>query len=285
LHAAARPLAVVAGCYEITPANLRLALNDPLVLSLDVIKARDAVVYAHVVSRPQTLLNAIEGDLDTVWTIDDPTAFAAILEDLSGLDVTLAEVVIAGARPTCIVDDLSSVPERHWPALAAHRRFAATLANVDSYLREFHEVDAALGRLLVDAGTIKVPDRPPTLSEGGDAAESDASALDDAKFRVATAVLDARTAVPDPATRANLVRSLNRDIPLAADIIPMEEGALFASLLQSGLVEDGPDIFRHFAPMGWPTLKLALLQPSRFAEFATPEILGSESARKLLEDR
>jgi hypothetical protein len=303
-------LVVERDCYTVTAANLRTALGDPITLSLDRIRAIDAGVYEDVLERPDDYLKAITNDIDagvmryadagtgtvtelgmqvdtvddttsrrrsrTPWTVDDPAAFADIVTDLKNHSKQQAAAFISRANPDCMVNDLATVPDTTWEALAECLRFPATLANIDSHIKHLGELDADLAAILTAAGSITVPalENPASHDE-----------VSDTKARVAETILNASTTLPEPVLRIKLASSLGLDNPLPATSIRPETGTLLGLLIREQLCVDEPALFEHFNTDDWETLRYAINQSAKFAEFISPDLLNAHLTSQLLVSR
>lgn len=298
-------LVVEADCYTLTAKNLRTALDQPETLSLDRIRSLDADIYKDALARPDEYLHAIESERQpagmdaspgqhlTRWTIEDPAAFTFIVSDLAELTYDHALSILRHADPTCIIDELTTVPSRTWEALAECRRFPATLSNVDVYIEYLGEIDADLAAILTAAESVAVPEPSEDGGVGTDATgeaavdaddqASEADEIEAAKVRVAEAILNASVTIPDAQVRAKLVRSLDLKAWFPVTKVPAEPGPLLGRLIEEGVCNDEAATFAHFNTSDWPTLRYGIKQSAKFAEFVTPELLDPPMTKQLLD--
>lgn len=306
LREAARVAVVNADCYTLNSANLRAALGGVNTISLDGIQRLDPGIYEDALSRAGDYLLAFEARSHEVadsasseqrelWTIESPTEFAAVVNDLADLHDAHTLAVIKHAHPECMIDNINAVPSGSWEALAAGGRFPATLTNVDAYIESVGEVDADLASLLTATLRIIVTGTghsenaaatEPTESEGTTDHEPDAlsasDSLEAAKLRVARAILNASSTIPDPGTRAKIAASLDLKNWFPVDMAPAERGPLLGHLLERRLCEDSEATFAHFDTTDWPTLLVGIQHSGQFAKFVSPEILNPKSTQQLL---
>ncbi|MGW4018251.1 YobI family P-loop NTPase [Rhodococcus ruber] len=296
--------------YTLTAANLRTALGNPATLSLDRIRTLNAEVYNDIVKRPREYLQAVADDTishpqhktepddtdirsgtdmqalshsdtgetmsRTPWTVENPDAFTDIVTDLADYPKEQASTLIALARPDCLIDDLSTVPNTTWEALAHCRRFPATLTNVDAHIKHQCGVDADLADILTFAGSVTIP-------TGGDDETVD-DELEETKVRVAEAILGASEVISDPALRVTLVTSLDLTEWIPPASIRPEPGLLLGLLIGERICKDEPELFERFDATDWETLRYAISRSPNFTEFVTPELLNPGMTARLLEN-
>lgn len=259
VHESLRPLLVEWNLYQLTAPNLRVALDRPGEVSLDRMRENDTV-YRYCLANPNTYLTAVEQDSDTPHTARSPQTLTAVLSHVvETWDDDHIERLLANAAPESTLPRLGDVPSSTWPALAAAGLFRASLANLEAYRTEMGEIDEHLAQLLLDAGAIDT-DQPEVAEEPD-------------KVDAAVALLNARNTIPPPASRVDLVRSLNLDSPLPVERVEPEKGDLLALLLEHRLVEDDAKTFRHFHRAGWTALEPALRTSTHVGEFFTPELV------------
>lgn len=247
---------VAANLYVVDRGNLMLALGEPESLALDAIKASDDRIYAYVLDNLGDYLEALHAD-DPSTSIEQPNAFAEILDDLADHDESQLAEVIAQSAPECRVQSLSEVPESTWPWLADNKRFSATVSNVMTYIGESGQIDDHLAGLLKAAGSI----------EGGeDAEESEKTAL-------AKSILEARTVLPEPNTRVGLVSSLGLEDWLALDAVPREAGELVGLLIEAGVVSDDADTYELALGLDWKTREFAITKSEEFVSYMDPSLV------------
>ncbi|GAA3033647.1 hypothetical protein Aglo01_41490 [Actinokineospora globicatena] len=297
-------LLVELNCYTFTAANLRVALDQPLTLSLDRVRRINIDVYkralglideylnvidAERLERRAAAPNVVEGEYGASWTIEDPAEFCAIVNDLAELDEQHVLRVLKCAHPSCSIDDLTAVPRSIWTALADCQRFAPTLDNIDAYIEHAGSIDAGLAAILTHTGSITLSRSKDddvngeSVSEVATERESlEASAIEAVKIRVAGALLNAAATIPDLAVRTMLVVSLDLAAPLPVTQVPAESGPLLGYLLRAGICTDDAATFSHFDTNDWLTLSHGIAHSRKFVEFVQPELLNSSMAKHVL---
>lgn len=254
----ALPTVREAGAYPITVSNL-VRLTGLTSLSLDRLAARDAVVHAHVLDRLDDYLVAT----DTAPTVDSPDAFADILDTIEDHDQALVHAVVARANPACVLADLTNAPQRTWQALATHRRFTPSVANVHAYNTN-HSVDGPLA----------------TLLEAYD--EITGEATPDAAMAVVIAVVRASETIPDPVRRVELVSQIDVAEYIPVDDIPHERTNIVSVLLEHDLVEDAEATFAPSALPAPDSFAAAVAASNRFATFMSPALVAGDRVTALM---
>ena len=250
-----------AGLYEFTRRNLALAANSEN-LALDQIKATSAGVYSTVLAN----IDAYAELPDIPTTVFDPARFATILNDIPAtVSAQTCDSLIQRANARAAVDDLTEVPSMMWPSLLAQRRSPATFANLAAYVKAFTTLTPSVGAALVAAGSIT----------------DISSATDDSRSDVAVTIINARDAIPDPAERAQLARSLDLEDYLDADSIQPEDSTLVGDLIAHDLVADDAAILLRFADAGWTALESGLRASSNVRDFISPDLISEEHLRRL----
>ena len=278
-----RDLAILGNRYALTAENLRSAtINDESregsALTLERLRTRHAV-WNYCVSRPDTFLAALRSNEQVEPLTADPAELADALGDLADWSeeqvAELCQMTAAdlGVRLT------EQVPQNRWQVLARCQRLEMTLENLHTYIEQF-DVDPALAVLLTShASTTR---DAPLHEAGGEAdADEDGSATDLAET-VANAIVNAHSAVPDPATRAQFVKHLCV-ASLRLDAVVPEAGNLLLELLAHGLLEEDAETYRHFiAGAGWAAAESAARSSEHFLDLLSPEVLGTAVTDLLL---
>lgn len=253
--------------YEITLANLTIALGSDTSLALDSISAANEVIYNYCLENLTEYLQAIEGHFSTIDTAD---SFIRVIEDVIRVaDSEELELVVSGAANVCIVTSLSEVEQEAWPVLAKHHRFPVTLANVLQYIESVGAIDVNLGEL---------------LSERRRIVEA-SSAGEDVKEALAYALIDATQFLPAPDTRAQLVESLGLKSFLNVDDIPAEKGDLFANLRWRNVIADDEESYARLSSTDWPTREAFIARSKKFWEYVTPQLVQNDLSVLLLSDK
>jgi hypothetical protein len=225
------------GAYSMTRGNLThlTGVADP---TLDLIKARDKTVYADTLKRLDEYLK-----LDRPrYTISKRGNLDEIVNDVAERQTEFVETVIAHSHPDCTIQDISSVGDEAWAALASGRRFPPTIENLATYVAK-RSVDDHLATLL---GTNNRITEPGTQAQAR---------------QVTITVLGASDVIPDPAQRVGLVMSISLDPPLARGEVAAEEGELTGLLLEAGVIPDPA------------TLEATIARSKAYATFMTPTYL------------
>jgi hypothetical protein len=252
--------------YKLTAANLRTAIGQTesdQPIDLDLVSG-DQAVLEFCLAHPDTYLDVVEDDEATKHSVASPEVLAQVLTavfDAEASDLAQAWTLdtlqrfLRLAAPDSSLQSLHDVPNAAWPALAAAGLFAPTLSNFHAYQGAFG-VDKALAAHLNATGL--------TLLDDG-------TADDDAKKVSAVAALNAATL--EPSARVALVRSLNLEGPIAAELIGAEGNNLFALLLASSLVADDASSFEHFRFGGWDAIRPAVEISEGIASFMDADLL------------
>lgn len=246
--------------YELTATNLRSVLGVTDEVTLDRARGSDAV-WRYCLANPDAYLNAVENDSETEYSLRTPETLAAVLTEGESWDKETIERLTTTASSESTLPMLHEAPATtwKWKALAAGKRFRASLANVEAYRAEVGEIDNSLGELLLSAGAIHMD-------------EPDADERPD-KAATAAAVLNAGSAIPLPEDRVKIVRSLDLDGPLQAAKIQPEANNMFGLLIRHELVSDDATTFIHLRSAGWPAVKPAILASTGVEDFLTPHLV------------
>jgi len=267
LSTSMRQLFVARDLYEINRDNLQVALygNGTGSLALDAIKKTNPTVYQYVLKNLESYMAIADG---VSATIDAPQEFTSTLKDVLGVNEKVLPLVVAGASPECMVDDLSSLPQETWPVLAANKRFPATFNNVKQYIDAVGKLDENLAQILIEHKSI-----------------AESSAADDAtKMKLAKSVLAASDTIESPAARVRLVVSLDlkSDSYIKVTDIEPETGDLFSLLVRNHLIEDTAATYQYLADTDWPTREQFIAESTDFSEYLTPALIGDD-LQQLLE--
>ncbi|MFB7891183.1 hypothetical protein ACFC1I_03165 [Microbacterium sp. NPDC056044] len=250
LGATVRAALAANGSYDITRENLLIALGDPThSLSLDAIKSSSADVYGRVLGGVGEYLSVLaEGEP----TIVEPTAFAAILEEVAETDESALQVVVERSATDCVVTALADIESTTWSALAEHGRFPVTFANVYAYIAE-NGLDDSLARMLEASGEIETP-------AGADEAP---------KLEVALTILRDADRLPSAKLRAELVDSLGLTTHIDVASIPREAGEFVGWLIAEDVIRDDAATFSVIGANDIDGLAFAITKSANFASFMT----------------
>ena len=247
--------------YEINRDNLQVALygNGTGSLALDVIKKANPTVYQYILENLDSYTAAVDGVSSSV---DVPQEFTSTLKDVLGVNEKVLPLVVAGASPECMVDDLSSLPQETWPVLAANKRFPATFNNVEQYINTIGKLDKNLARILIE---------PKSITES--------SAVDDAtKLKLVKSILAASDTIESPAVRVQLVVSLGLKSGSYINVTDIEPeiGDLFPLLVRNHLIVDTAATYQYLAKTDWPTREQFIAESTDFSEYLTPVLIGDD---------
>lgn len=268
VHKDLRQLVVRRNLYEITADNLRTATSIAGSVSLDDVCA-DEAAYEYCLSSLGDYLDAVETDEDTQYAARTPETLVDAVTAAAEDAVTLRRLISA-ASPDSALQRLQGAPTSTWPELAAANMFRPSLTNVENYRAVFGEIDQGLGQLLATAGVIHIGDG------NSDVLNDDVHDPDDEvpdKVAAAIAVLNARTVIPSPETRVQLVQSLALDEKLLPAQINAENTELFALLISEHLVLDDADTFAHLRTAGWSAVEPAVMASENVGSFLTPDLV------------
>lgn len=279
-----RDLAILGNRYALTAENLRSATIDDesregSALTLDRLRAHHAV-WNYCVSTPDTFLVALRSNEQVEPLTADSAELADALGDLADWSEEQVAELCQMTAPDLGVRLTEQVPQDRWQVLARCQRLEMTLGNLHTYIEQF-DVDPALAGLLTShAGA--APNAPLHQIGGEHAdADEDGSATDLAET-VANAVVNAHSAVPDPATRAQIVKQLGVS-SLRLDAVAPEAGNLLRELLAHGLLEEDAETYKHFiAGAGWAAAESAARRSEHFLDLLNPEVLGTAVTDLLL---
>ena len=266
LREAVRNEFIAQNLYLINRENLKIALKSDASLALDLVRESDGTVYRYVLDDLKKYLAAING---ISASIDLPSAFISIIEDVLDSDVDYLSDIIEHASEGCVVDNLEDVSEDAWPHLAQHQRFPATLKNVSRYINSAGSLDENIGKILTSAVEI-------TESESGEETE---------KVELAKTILSAIEYLPSASLRTQLVASLELENYLEVSEVRAENGELFALLLAHNIIRDDAETYAHLLTTNWPTRELIIQQSKCFKEYMDPSLLHNDLEVLLLSEK
>ncbi|WP_402463714.1 YobI family P-loop NTPase [Isoptericola aurantiacus] len=256
-----------AGSYPITASNLARATSCSdrptglASLSLDNLAAEEPVVHANAIAHLGDYLDAT----GTMPTVDDPEAFAEVLHSVGDHEAALINSVVARAQAGCVLEDVTDAPPSTWPHVAEHGRFTPSVANLSAYLED-QPVDAPLATLLETSGPVV----------GWDTSATSTS--------VVVAIIKARQAIPDPATRIAHVLDAPLARHLTAEEIPDEPTTMLRLLVEHGLVEDTAATFAPSVASDPVAFASAVAVSAQFATFMSPAVVTVERIAALMND-
>ncbi|TCU81964.1 hypothetical protein EDF48_1143 [Curtobacterium sp. PhB191] len=250
--------------YRFTAGNLR-HLTGSTSLALDRLQEHNDEMYRYALDEPEMYFAARTAASEASPTIDDASKFAAVLRDTERWKSEHLAALVEGASEDCRVDVLGEVPAVSWPILAQEVRAPATFENVGAYLNHFDDVDASLAALLRDADSI------------GDVPNED----EEARTRVAVAIINAGSAHIDVPHRIKLAASLHPEMLPIAELTP-ERGMLVGELLRAGLIDDDASAFDTRLMLDWPTQQHAVVNSAAFEDLVGPDVLEPQFIAPLM---
>ncbi|MEZ7756253.1 P-loop NTPase fold protein [Microbacterium paraoxydans] len=259
---AVRPAFVKLGLYEMSLSNLRSAVGDGVGLGLDQLRAAHrSDVYAKALAELSSYLDAVDGHSATNHAAD---WFHVVITEVHETAPDLLERFIEGVSDESCIADVEDAPEETWPVLAAHDKFPATFSNVTRYIEQIGSVDVNLAVV---------------LASGEEIAEHE-NADEDEKRSLAI------TLISTPSTlgaelRAKLAESLGLKAWLPVADLPVESGALYPELVARRVISGSAATYEHLASADWATRERVIAVSPKFAEWVTPELVGSELAKVL----
>lgn len=247
---------VVCGCYELTLANLRIALGGPKSFALDVIRQIDSHVYQYVLENLGVYFRIVGDGADCV--VSD-VLFHEVLRDLDELESPYVERVIQESGSACQIASLEDVACVNWRYLAANRRFVPTVRNIALYLNVIG-VDSDLISYLEHCREIVVVDK------------ADSARCEDLAYDILKLVdfeLRAELAV-------SLVQCLNISSPLDVFRISPRYGTVFSLLLKNGMIEDSFESYLALADADWNDRRSYIRASKKFVYYMAPRLLQSD---------
>ena len=243
--------------YDITRENLLyVARGCSESVALDVIKASYDVAYDYLLGNLREYLHVLK---DGDCSIDGDDAFVSVISDLVELDSSDIDRVIDKANDHCEVSDLASVSRAVWPVLVTLRRCPSTWRNVTHYVSELGFGEELL---LLLKHTRCISD------------VQDVDILE--KWRFASYILDICGDVLDVELAVQLVNSLHLETPLDPLVIAHPTDAMVAGLIEGGAIVDCSYSYNLLISSDWEWRKTYILASSRFVDFMTPQLVGSD---------
>ena len=252
--------------FRITAENLSLLIGDSqdqnLTIALDDLKRELEGVYDYCMDNLGQYLDAVHAA--GAHSIRTPESFPAILEEAAErYDIELRDLV-AHSSESCRIEDLESLPDSTWPALAEHQRFPVTLGNIYLYLSQREEFDEHL------QSAIQRLDAFLDVSE--DQYEE--------KALVAKALITQAKTL-SAARRVQLIKSLQLEEPLDGSSLTAEESDLFPRLLRERLIDDDLALYDHFTTLSWETREKLVAESENFASYVTPKAILPEDLQRV----
>ncbi len=250
--------------YEITTANLRLALSTTADPALDEVRKRD-IVWDYVRSSMNAYLIAVR-DEDAIEHVvqSEPVLVEILNEQYETWTGEQLQQVLEASSHSAALEDLTDAPSEVWPALVDASLLQPTVANVWRYAQH-HGIDQHMARFLVPARS-----DPIELRDADETSTEDRRAL-------AIKILNASGLIP-ASSRVRLVDGLDlTDYIDVVDLVPFADD-LFARALEADLVADSAEAFSHFAQAGWAAVSEAFGVSEKVSDFVNPTLLNGFAA-------
>lgn len=244
-----KPGAIKESLYDLTEANLTVALDGEENLSLDNIRSVNESVFHFVVENLGTYVEIQQHSKATEHTIDDHKNFVSVLNELADNKPGDVMAVVKGAAPV-IVTKITALNEKLWPVVAETENLQANYANITEYIDRLGGIDDELAATL-NASTVVV----------------DLDAADEpGKRALALAIVESEAVGNEK--RVVLAKSLGLASPLLVSELSLadEDPSLTGLLLKANLIEDSAESFDALGEASW-TVKRAFIQSS--AAFST----------------
>jgi len=250
------------GLYEMSLSNLQAAVGNEVGLGLDQLRATHrADVYAKALAALPSYLDAVDGHAATNHAAD---RFHVVIGEVHEAAPDLLERFIEGVSDDSRIADVEDVPKETWPVLAAHDKFPATFSNVMRYIEQIGSVDVNLAVV---------------LSSGEEITEHEDANEDEKRDLAITLISNSSTLGAE--LRAKLAESLGLKAWLVVADLPVESGALYPELITRRVVSGHAATYEHLASADWETRERIIAASPKFAEWLTPELVGTDLAKVL----
>lgn len=267
-----QPVALLAASnlsvYPVSEVNLA-ALGGGDKIALDSLRSepQSRPIYDHMLKNLTDYLDAIKRLIPPGTVLKEPKHFAVVLNDVAAIAEGVLDEFVENTADSCRISDLTTVVPAGWPALAKNDRMDATFENVQLYVGE-HEIDSALGRFFSENPKIITPATTP-------AAE---------RLTLAVDLLAARAAVPKPASRVALAKSVEPGLIPIGQIAP-EDADLVGPLLKARLLADDPSTFGPGLLTRSEDLEAAIAASVGFGAFADATTMPPRHLASVLKNK
>lgn len=270
---AQRRAAVTAALYPITRSNLLTALGadtreddrhavDVPSLSLDVLKARDEVIYQHACNNLDDYLKALRRK---EVSIEDPEAFLDVLGDLARAPERLVHSVVERAAESCCVADLAELDQALWKPVVSADRLVLSVSNVSRYA-DVHGITSDLAERLVAHDLVGVED-----------------ADDETKLELAYALVDAENMESRDQVRA--VGQLSLTDYLEPSDFSKKGLELIPQLLAANEVPDTEETYSLIAERPYPLREDYFAASKKLKSYVTSLPLSSDDLAQMMKSR
>jgi hypothetical protein len=250
LSAALKPFAVEHSLYELTEANLTVAVEGEPDLALDNLRSASECVFEYAVDNLSTYLEIQDNSEATTHTIASHENFVAVLNALASKEPS--EVLEVAERcSSVVVTKIAAIDEKLWPIVAQTGKLAPSYSNVASYLDKRGGLDEEL------AATLRSTDEI-----------TDLDSVDEPSRRALALTLLTSDKL-DYRKRVQLAASLSLASPLPLEDLHLadEDPGMAGAVLMEDLVEDSAASFEALGTAAW-SVKSSYIQASdEFADY------------------
>lgn len=258
-----RTATINASAFEISRMNLE-AVTGGSGIALDEVRTSSKLAYDYLIENLEEYLDVIHGGESKTPAVASARAIPEVLADAAPVAPDLVGRILDAVVQPFQVEELSTVPQQAWPALAERSMFPATFENVTTYIDTVGAVDEQIAKLLDSTAGIKTID--------------ESSAAD--KLKLVKTLLAAGKLLPSPQKRVELVHSLGIEGNLSLSDVPTESGPLLGLLIENGLVADIPASIAH--AKDWKTREFAIRSAPDFLTYMTPAEVSPADVPNLL---
>ncbi|RNE66799.1 ATP-binding cassette domain-containing protein [Cryobacterium tepidiphilum] len=243
--------------YEISVANLKLALGIEAAPVLDEVKKNEQV-WDHCRSRIDEYLKAVRADESIESFVQSEPVLVDVLgKQYESWTADQLGAVIEGSAVKVV--DLRKVPESIWPALVRSHHAVTSAANIVAYSK-VHGIDEELAGFLSPEGAEPV--------ELLDVDEVE----DDMRAELAIKLLNASDQLTAK-DRVTLAAQVSPSDGFDLSSVTPGSDQLLARGLEADLFEDDLPTFSHFAPGGWNAMSEAFGASQKVGGFLSPTIV------------
>lgn len=241
--------AIEESLYDLTEANLIVALGGDKNLSLDQIRSVNESAFKFVTENLSTYIEIQQHSDSTDYSIGDVKNFVSILNRLANKKLDDVLTVVRSAS-SVVVTSITALDERLWPVVAQTGSLETNYSNLTAYIDKRGGIDEELA-----------------LALNASAAVVDLDSADEpGKRALALAIIENDLIGVDK--RVLLCKSLGLASPILVSDLSLadQDPTLTGSLLSSGQIEDSSASFDALGTASWP-VKRAFVQHS--ADFST----------------
>lgn len=268
LSASMRPLFAERGAYELTADNLRIAIGLPDEEPIALEQVRNhAPTWERCKNDFGAYLDTVGQDSSTIYAVQTPSVLIEVVsEECESWSSDQIKGLLERSAPAASLSDITQVPQEVWPVFVTTRRVVPSAVNLHAYAT-VHGVDESLSNLLMVESGVQVEIAAVEDAEPTTVRELMVSILN------ASSVLGSRD-------RVNLALQLSTGAVEVSELEPSGDD-LLADLLESELVPDTAESFKHFVSAGWNAVSRAFATSAAAPDFISPELVGGHVATLL----